>query len=80
MRLVEFIEDATGALSMKRIAFLWFIGVFTGLIGLVLTRALAADQLAFATASLDKTKDIIEWLGAFIMGEAAATAIAKKLP
>lgn len=65
----EIFQDADGGASAKRTAFFLFVALFIGLSLAVIFHGVTPDVTTFAQGALEKTSDIIKWLGGFIVAE-----------
>lgn len=71
----DIFADTEGGTSSKRIAFFIMILFYCALAVAVVLHGVSTDVVGFANSTLDKTKDIITWLGAYILGDKAPAAI-----
>jgi hypothetical protein len=67
----EIFQDVDGGASAKRVAFLSFVILFIFLTTAVYFRVVPPEKLSFVQTALDKTQDLIKWLGGFILAEHA---------
>lgn len=74
--LKEIFQDTDGGASMKRFAFFLFCVFYIAVTATVLFHGVDATLVGFAGQVLDKTKEIITWLGLYILGDKAPAAIA----
>jgi hypothetical protein len=72
----EIFQDTDGGFSSKRVAFFIMIFFFVGLSLAVVFHGVTGDVAGFAQGAIDKAKDIIQWLGAYILADKAPAAIA----
>lgn len=71
----EIFQDTDGGASSKRVAFFIFVLLFVALSLAVVLHGLSANVTGFANSVLDKTQDIIKWLGAYILADKAPAAL-----
>lgn len=72
----EIFQDTDGGASMKRFAFFLFLVFYMVITATVLFHGVDEKLVGFASQVLDKTKEIITWLGLYILGDKAPAAIA----
>lgn len=73
--IAEIFQDTDGGYSAKRAAFFVLIVFFIGMSLLVVFHGVDANVAGFAGQAIDKAKDMIQWLGAYILGDKAPAAI-----
>lgn len=72
----ELFQDTDGGASSKRMAFFMMIAFFIVMSLLVVFHGVSADVVGFANGVVDKTQDIIKWLGGFILADKTPAALA----
>jgi hypothetical protein len=73
--ITDLFADTEGGASSKRVAFFIMILFYCGLSIAVVIHGVPADVIGFANSTLDKTKDIIQWLGVYILGDKAPAVV-----
>lgn len=63
----ELFQDTDGGTSAKRFAFFIVLAFFIIISTLVLFHGVSADLVGFAGTVTDKCKDLIQWLGGYIL-------------
>lgn len=86
--LHEIFEDTDGGFSSKRVALFIFIILFVTIViyvahfgvaigaGKAVVYAIPKETLDFLASALEKIKDIIVWLGAFVLADKTPAALA----
>ena len=75
---MEFVQDDSRANSVKRLVFLTLAGLYVALCVVPMWRGYTDAALySFISSSQDKVKDLLEWIGAFILAENVTPAISR---
>lgn len=76
--IAEIFQDVDGGYSAKRTAFFLLLIAFLLIAGGVYFRAVDAAALGFLSGVLDKIKELLTWLGGFIVIERAPQLMGRK--